>query len=228
MAGTISGNTEPKYAGSFRAEVFDEQGRAAIAARKAHHDAIDLEAFKETIAKREDNFYAAFKTLAHPCRPEHFPRRVQFTKGKRVYDYNGFIDGGATVSQRFKDAVEAIEPGVHQFFPVELLHKDGTPYGEPLYYWNITSAIDAIRPDLGGVHKMGDPNRPGTHAWVITDGVDRHARKQLAVEAATIAGRAAWKDVRHVAAVFISDALIAALRDAGTEGWMLTTEWAEI
>ncbi len=228
MAGTIEGSLEPKYASSYRAKVCDEQGREALEARRAYHDAIDLEAFKESIAAKKDLFSARFKVYAHPYLSEHFPRRVQLTEGKRVFDFNNYIAGGGAVSQRFRDAVEAIEPGVHQFFPVELLHRDGTPYGEPLYYWNITTAIDAIRPDLGGVHKMGDPNRPGTHGWVITSGVKHHDRKQLAVDAATIAGRAAWRDVRMISRDFISDALIAALRDAGTEGWVLTTEWAEI
>jgi hypothetical protein len=203
MAGTISGNTDPKYTASYRAMVCDEQGRAALAAQKAFAHANKIAALEEVVAAGEHVFSARFKTVAHPYLPEHFPQRVQFTEGKRLFDFNNYTEGGISVSQRFKDAVEAIEPGAHQFFPVELLHKDGTPYGEPLYYWNITSAIDAIRPDLGGVHKMGDPNRPGTHSWVITSGVDRHARKQLAVDAATIAGRSAWKDVRHVPAVFV-------------------------
>jgi hypothetical protein len=226
MTGTIAGSLQSKYT-SYFADVCDEQGRAALEAKKAYHDLCDIEAFKEARRRGVNSFFTSSKVLAHPFGPEHFPHRVQLTQGKRVFDYNNYIVGGPAVSRRFKDAVEAIEPGVHQFFQVELLHKDGRPYGEPLYYWNITQAIDAIRPDLGGVHEMGDPNHPGTHGWVISSGVSDRDRTKLAVDAATIAGRAAWLDVRYRAA-FISDALIAALNAAGMEGWELTTEWAEI
>ena len=227
MAGTIAGSLQPKYT-SYYAEVCDEQGRAALKAREAYHDAYELEVLQELSRAGKDVFYKRFQVLVHPFGPEHYPHRVQLTQGKRIFDYNNYIPGGPAVSQRFKEAVEAIEPGVHQFFPVELLHKDGRPYGEPLYYWNITQAIDAIRPDLGGVHEMGDPNHPGTHGWVINSGVSRHDRTKLAVDAATIAGRAAWRDVRMVSRTFVSDALIGALNAEGMEGWELTTEWAEI
>jgi hypothetical protein len=227
MAGTIAGSLQPKYT-SYYADVCDEQGRAALEAQLAFARAIKIQALEQVVAAGREVFDAAYKALVPPFTADHFPHRVQLTQGKRVFDYNRYIAGGPAVSQRFKDAVEAIEPRVHQFFPVELLHKDGRPYGEPLYYWNITQAIDAIRPDLGGVYERGDPNHPGTHSWVISSGVSDRDRTKLAVDAATIAGRAAWRDVRMVSRTFVSDALIGALRAEGMEGWELTTEWAEI
>ena len=36
--------------------------------------------------------------------------------------------GGAVVSRNLKEAIETVEPGVHQFFPMVLKQRDGTPF----------------------------------------------------------------------------------------------------
>jgi hypothetical protein len=48
-----------------------------------------------------------------PVPEEMFPKQVVL-KGKRLYDYNGYGIYFPLVSARFRDAVETIEPGVHQ------------------------------------------------------------------------------------------------------------------
>ncbi len=43
------------------------------------------------------------------------------------------------VSQTFKDIVELLDPGAHQFFPVTIVNEtDGKNYDEfePRYFWN--------------------------------------------------------------------------------------------
>jgi hypothetical protein len=48
------------------------------------------------------------------------------------------------VSERFKAIVEEFEPGVHQFIPIQLKRKDGTPYEEQYYVFNACKMISAI------------------------------------------------------------------------------------
>lgn len=36
--------------------------------------------------------------------------------------------GGVVVSQGLRDAIETVEPGVHQFFPMVLKQQDGMPF----------------------------------------------------------------------------------------------------
>ena len=55
------------------------------------------------------------------------------------------------VRQKFKDLVESREPGVHQFFPIELQYKDGHPEDDKIYIFNICHTIDAIRFDKSNI-----------------------------------------------------------------------------
>ncbi len=43
-------------------------------------------------------------------------------------------------SQAWVDALEALEPGVHEFRQIELVNKDGTPRGESYYAANLRHA----------------------------------------------------------------------------------------
>lgn len=74
----------------------------------------------------------------------------------------------------------------------------------------------------GGVETVMGPV-DGTHSWTPAPGF-----KNLAVYKEKVAGCAAWLDVRDAASIFISDALIKGMREAGMEGWELSSEWVEI
>jgi hypothetical protein len=52
--------------------------------------------------------------------------------------------GGAVVSQNLKDAIEAVEPGVHQFFPVVLKQQDGTPFDRTFYLLRVRRRFPCV------------------------------------------------------------------------------------
>jgi hypothetical protein len=73
----------------------------------------------------------ATQTSPHDCYPDffairHYPRAA---------------------SQRFRDLVEAIEPGIHQFFPLNLLNKSGEAIDPPYFLFNVTQSYECINPE---------------------------------------------------------------------------------
>lgn len=66
------------------------------------------------------------------------------TARKDIPDLTG-ICSFWSVSQKFLDCVESLEPGTHEFRKVDIYRKDGSPYGENYYAMNIRSIVnDAI------------------------------------------------------------------------------------
>lgn len=55
------------------------------------------------------------------------------------------------VNQRFRDLVETFEPGLHQFFPLKLFGRDGSPLDGTYYIFNCAVGIDAI------IHTTAEP-----------------------------------------------------------------------
>jgi hypothetical protein len=56
---------------------------------------------------------------------EGLPTKVQWWDRRPVPDFEIIHSPTMIVSQRFRDVVEAVEPGVHQFEPVEYVTKQG-------------------------------------------------------------------------------------------------------
>ncbi len=164
--------------------------------------------------------------IPHPV--ELYPKVLQLVRGKKVYDLSNYMQGGLAISQRLKDAIEAIEPGVHQFIPFDLLNKDGSPYEAQFYFYNICTEVDAVNPVLGGVKKrfygLSPEEHPDIYSWQIKSGGD----KNLAVFKNRIAGRAIWTDRRYTVVRFFSDTLLARMRADGMEGWKETNYWEEL
>jgi hypothetical protein len=51
---------------------------------------------------------------------------------------------GAVVSPNLKDAVEAIEPGVHEFFPITMKRQDGTTFPGEFYLLRVRRAFPCV------------------------------------------------------------------------------------
>jgi hypothetical protein len=52
--------------------------------------------------------------------------------------------GGAVVSQDLRDAIETVEPGVHQFFPMAMKRQDGTPFDRTFYLMRVRRAFPCV------------------------------------------------------------------------------------
>lgn len=125
-------------------------------------------------------------------------------------------------SAAFRAEVERLEPGVHQFFPINItrprskkpvLRRDGQEVGPgDFYLFNCMQLLDAVLPDLS----TGVQRRPSGllsfHVWSA----------DICVSRAAIAGRHLWHgdfDGRGKGQSFISDELLAGFRRAGLKGF---------
>lgn len=159
--------------------------------------------------------------------PEHLiPKRFRMTAGDKLPDHTGVQGFVPIVSGRLRALVEEVEPGVHQFVPVEVERPDGTPLGEP-YFFSNANLLDAINPDPGGVYKLASP-WSDNYFWEVESGAEN--LKKLAVRKDVVAGKAMWCDVRHGLGIdlFFSDALLGRMRAVGLTGWYATQAWTEI
>ncbi|WP_211098022.1 imm11 family protein [Ahrensia sp. R2A130] len=175
------------------------------------------------------------------------PDTVRLTQGGKLYDSNIFV-GVPLFSERFRQAVEDIEPGVHQFLPVKVIGVDGESYSEPWWSFNICQLVDSISPELGGVYKQEweylREEKYEKFTWNIKSGwlpgrvpepddsdpynpYTMNPSKKLAVYKDRIAGRAAWIDSR-LPRTFYSDALMARIEAEGMEGFYVVHHWKEI
>lgn len=111
------------------------------------------------------------------------------------------------VCDAFKDIVEAIEPGVHQFFRVEFEWKDGTSAGHR-YLLNVCNRVDYIDREHSLLVKSG-------YGYEPVDGSPDNAF----VHPEHVAGMALWYDKAfHSHAPFVSQSVVDSFHAAGLKG----------
>jgi hypothetical protein len=75
--------------------------------------------------------------------PEHLPTKLMIKNGKiAVTDFDGYW-GLIFISPRFKAIIEELEPGVHQFAPVQLVDRRKQPMADH-WIWIICQSLDTI------------------------------------------------------------------------------------
>ncbi len=145
---------------------------------------------------------------------EYLPTRLRPKKRKGKLPDLAVHRMGQICSQRFRDVIEALEPGVHQFVPVQIVWKDKSVDERPYYWFVPCTRIWALDPEesnppLGengwylGYAMMGEP-RPGPIQPAFRK--DRVKNHHLFVDGG-IQGR-----------FYISERLKAALEDAKLVG----------
>lgn len=125
----------------------------------------------------------------------------------------GGYGGSLLVSAAFRDLVEELEPGVHQFFPMTI-EQSGRVLGTH-YLFVVCNRLDTIDRE-----KSVPPPPPGRPYRPLRDGTDR-----LVFSAAAIGNHHAWID-KFVRGTCISNTLFGRIRDAGLRG-LRYTEYAE-
>lgn len=106
--------------------------------------------------------------VGRPVHSDHMPTKARREgAGLKIYPKRDFhqMMGEPILSQAARGLIEEMEPGVHQFFPIEVtIGKDDAPYGT-YYKFVLGSRIDTLARDLSGpynAHGMckgfGDPD----------------------------------------------------------------------
>jgi hypothetical protein len=147
--------------------------------------------------------------------PEVVPRRLRLIRGKAMYDWLSLNGGGTLVSSRFRDAVEELDPGRHQFFPVVVEDKKGAVRPGDFFIFNVVGRIDAIIEDRSNFKATG---RGNVKNWIYER---RVGPWQCALDAAVIGGRACWVEHRYSECWFISERLATLLQERKLNGFGL-------
>ena len=158
-----------------------------------------------------------------PIPAEVMPRRVRLARAKTMSDWMLMRRGGDLVSSRVKDAVEELDPGRHQFFPVIVEDKDGSVRAEQQHFiFNVVGRIDSIIAHRSNFNVVGQAN---TDNW----GYSRRVGPwQCALDVSVIDGRACWVERRWTDCWFVSDQLAAILRKRKLNGIRLYDHSEEV
>jgi hypothetical protein len=153
--------------------------------------------------------------------PEVMPRRLRLIRAKAMYDWLDLRGGGTLVSSKVRDAVEELDPGRHQFFPVVIEDRGVARPGE-FFVFNVVGRIDSIIEERSNLKATG---RGDVKNWIY----ERRAGPwQCALDAAVIGGRACWVEHRYGQRWFISERLAASLQDRKLTGFDLDEHSEEI
>ncbi|MEP6869390.1 MAG: DUF1629 domain-containing protein [Novosphingobium sp.] len=121
--------------------------------------------------------------------------------------------GSWALSQRVIDLIEAIEPGVHQYLPFELLQPDGSVHPDRRWILNVCTRAEAV--DVEASNVVWSP--PPVDRWFG----DLMGKKHIVLKAENVAGRALWCEWRYNNSpnTFASDKFWDALQKAKARGW---------
>jgi hypothetical protein len=153
---------------------------------------------------------------------EHLPTRMRWLdrRGNAIPDFdNGLI---LNVSARAKDLIERLEPGVHQFVPVEYQDAQGG-HLEDRFFLFVGNRLDTLDPDnptmaLNGVMwvPVADLVRRGQE---VPPGKDPSQPARLCVSNAKVGPAHLWIE-KHLSggSIFVSDDFEHAIREACLTG----------
>jgi len=161
------------YAFGFRAEA-----PHLIASRLLDGNVSKIEYIDSTFDKGLSPLFKPGQLYAgRAVKSEHVPTKVEWSSKRFSPPPDVFQSEVIFVSDAFKDIVERHEPGVHQFFPVEVVYKDGS-FARQMYFFNICNRLDTMDRDRATAELrngiMWDP-RTGDFAFSLEKIGSAHA-----------------------------------------------------
>ena len=169
---------------------------------------IIFDGYKEAGGSRKDAWRQAITSgkeidLDDP----HLPRTAHTEKARKRIP--GYIDRWSIpmVSETFRKAVEAQEPGIHQFVPFELRNgPKGDPAPEQYYFMSILRTLDAIEKDRSEIEKRKRPD-----GSLFSIGPKNYLQKGIFVHRSIVDGHHLWRDRYYTNGFFASDRMRASL-----------------
>lgn len=142
---------------------------------------------------------------------ELYPKTVTLKDNVRIPDY--YPKGLAIVSADFRRVLDQFDAGKHQYVPVEIKLADGAPYTYgPYFFFNCRQILNAI--DATGLERPITPDYLPEELWpVIATPLDDFAMFKDKMN-----GAGFWQELRVGPRKFVSDAFIAAAKEAGLTG----------
>ena len=147
---------------------------------------------------------------SEPIPPEWQPQSVLHADYVPEANYTpdnpdiSYISGEAPcVSVAIRDMIEALEPNVHQFFPVDIYGVDGVIREPRRYFLNVCQRVDAI---VEGNYSVLDDGERLYYASSLNP---------LKIRRQDVSHLHLWRDKHLSGGIFVSDALYRQIADAG-------------
>ncbi len=143
-----------------------------------------------------------------PVDPTYMPTRLRRkgNEGRPLYDVDNMWGGGLLVTDRFKEIVESFEPGVHQFFPIQIEQRGKVIADRYIFY--VCNRLDTLAKDL-----CVPPVAEGAKYMPAYDGND-----QIIYDSSKIGSDHAWNDRFNIGRL-VSNELFDALAAADFTGF---------
>lgn len=152
-------------------------------------------------------FEAGDLNMGRALKPEYVPTKFLWggPKNRKLPDVI-YGRGVVLVSSRVKDIMERFEPGVHQYFPVDIIYKSSKELAEKMFFLNICTRLDSIDRKLTtATLSKGGMWKPETGYWVF--------------DLAAIGSHHFWHDKHIFLGWMVSDALKQAFEEGGIKGF---------
>ena len=111
------------------------------------------------------------------------------------------------VSARMRDLIEELEPGIHQFIPIDFVDRDGR-FLEKRWFWQVCRRLDSV-------------HRECTN-WVLKHGVvwsgARIENPRLVFDKAAVGGSLFWRDKHLTIGIIVADRAKEEMVQAGFTG----------
>jgi hypothetical protein len=143
--------------------------------------------------------------------PDQVPPRVVISGkvSKCAWFVMAFGGGTWIVSERFKDIVEGLEPGIHNWLPTDLVLANGDPTPEPYYFFQVGQTLDSVIFERSSFNSIETVT--GEHAVFFPK-----LNHLMTLEKQKVAGKHVWKEkfVGHIDFFFSND-LVGILKKLG-------------
>ena len=173
--------------------------------------------YKQNVAKK---FSAEPGSISNdlplgPVLDHEVPKEYKLYK-KPAKDLSGLVsmNGIHAVSEELKTAIEALEPGVHEFWPIRLTLPSGDAWPVQYYSMRIGRFLDSFRPDASD---EGSWEKPSILYFVEIP--DKKHFAGLGMSEKAIGASHLWR-ARHLGdpRICMSDEMQAAMKAAGFKG----------
>ena len=187
------------------------------------HQLVRLKGFDERIPDlhRRAEIAGVFKDGSRPLAPDELPSGVVLTE-RRPRLPDGFRTDNSlhVVSDAARQAIEALEPETHQFFPLALRWRNGERPEGTWWGLNVTQTRDSVVEAASKVRRMFRDDEP-VRAGVRQDVLQFLDRNQVALDPGRVGGAHLWREERFILELFCSDALHDAFKAQGLKVFRL-------
>ena len=126
-------------------------------------------------------------------KPESVPKAIRFGSKRKLLDYE--TARRKTVSDRFRQLIEEIEPGVHQFETIRFIAKTGEDLGNR-WFWQVCNRLDTVHAEQTANYKRNPT------FWQAT----LHGEPKLVFSSDAIGQAQFWHDKHLDGGPYVSDA----------------------